>query len=104
MLLLRPREDFYDTQHPRPEDVFLLIEVADSTLLIDREDKLPLYARAGIPEVWIVNLPERIIEVYCAPAHGAYTQTRRVRPGEPIAPSALPDAVIDTVALLRSAA
>ncbi len=104
LLLLRPREDFYCTNLPRPEDVFLLIEVADSKMLIDREDKLPLYARAGIPEVWIVNLPERVIEVYSAPAHGAFTQTRRIRPGQPIAPSAFPDAVIDTAALLHSTA
>lgn len=101
LLLLRPRDDFYSAHHPQPNDVFLLVEVADSTLLTDREDKLPIYARAGIPEVWIVNLPERIVEVYTAPESGAYTHTRRVRPGDPLAPAAFPDAGIDTGALLQ---
>ena len=102
LLLLRPRDDFYDASHPRPKDVFLLIEVADSTLLIDREDKLPIYARAGIAEVWIVNLAERVVEVYASPVAGEYTQSRRVPPGEALAPSAFPDAAIDTAALLRA--
>ncbi len=104
LLLLRPRDDFYNSKHPQPADVFLLIEVADSTLLTDREDKLPIYARAGIPEVWIVNLSERIVETYGAPVAGAYTQARRIRPGEPLAPAAFPDATIDTAALLQTPA
>lgn len=103
LLLLLPRDDFYVEAHPRPEDVFLLIEVSDSTLLIDREEKLPIYARAGIPEVWIVNLPERVIEVYLDPARGEYAQPRRVDADGKLAPAAFPDAVIDTAALLRAA-
>ncbi len=100
LLLLRPRDDFYSTRHPEPADVFLLIEVADSTLLIDREEKLPIYARACIPEVWIVNLPERRIEVYTAPGNGEYTQMQSVSGGQALAPAAFPDAEIDTAALL----
>ena len=103
VLLLRPRDDFYDASLPRPEDVFLLIEVSDSTLLIDRED-LPIYAQAGIEEVWIVNLPERVIEVYASPVNGAYAETRRVVPGGALAPAAFPDAEIDTAALLHGRA
>jgi Uma2 family endonuclease len=101
LLLLRPRNDFYVASHARPEEVFLLIEVADSTLLIDREDKLPIYAAAGITEVWIVNLPERVIEVYSSPSNGAYANVRRVPPGGALAPLAFPDAEIDTAALLQ---
>jgi Uma2 family endonuclease len=62
--LLKPRPDFYAERHPRPEDVLLIIEVADTTLLSDRNVKIPLYARHGIPECWLVNLPKKIIEVY----------------------------------------
>jgi Uma2 family endonuclease len=102
VLLLRPRDDFYDARLPEPADVFLLIEVSDSTLLIDRDDKLPIYARAGIAEVWIVNLPERVVEVYASPVNGAYAQVRRVQPGEALAPAAFPDAEIDTAALLQA--
>ena len=104
LLLLHPRDDFYESRHPEPADVYLLIEVSDSTLLTDREEKLPIYAKGGIPEVWIVNLPERVIEVYTTPLAGEYTVSRRVHGGDPLAPVAFPDAAIDTAALLHSKA
>src|SRR5580658_8478845 len=59
LMLLKPSSDFYRKRHPRPEDVFLLVEIADTSLMKDQEMKLPLYARAGIVEVWIVNLNEQ---------------------------------------------
>jgi Uma2 family endonuclease len=65
--LLRLREDEYASKKPRAGDVLLLIEVADSSLELDRHTKGPLYARAGIPEYWIVNLIEDKIEVYRDP-------------------------------------
>jgi len=66
--LLRPRDDFYAEAHPSPEDVLLLIEVAESTLDYDRQTKIPAYGRAGVPEVWLVNLPNRRIEVFRDPS------------------------------------
>ena len=84
--------------------MFLLIEVSDSTLIMDREGKLPIYARGGIAEVWIVNLPERVVEVYSSPTDGEYAECRRVRAGDVLAPSAFPDAAIDTAALLQTKA
>ncbi len=54
--LLRPRSDYYRNGHLGPDDVLLLIEVADSSLRYDREVKIPRYARAGVPEVWLVDL------------------------------------------------
>lgn len=66
--LLKRRDDYYARSHPTPEDVFLIIEVAETFAEYDRRIKLPLYARAGIPEVWLVNLPERIVEVYSEPS------------------------------------
>ena len=101
LALLHLREDYYLENHPGPQDVYLLIEVSDSTLLVDREEKLPIYARAGIAEVWIVNLPERVVEVYSSPTNGAYVDCRRVRAGDALAPFAFPDAAIDTAALLQ---
>jgi len=100
LALVHPREDFYSSAHPGPTDILLLIEVADSTLLMDRGEKLPIYARAGIPEVWIVNLPERLVEVYRQPVAGTYIESLRIRPGESLAPAAFPDVAIDTAALL----
>jgi Uma2 family endonuclease len=61
--------------------VLLLIEVADTSLEYDRAIKLPLYARRGIPEVWIVNLPEQCVEVYTAPDEQRYRKRKKVRVG-----------------------
>lgn len=74
--VLKPRSDFYTQHHPVPQDVLLIIEVSDITLKYDREVKLPLYAKAGIPEVWIVNLVEDRIEIYTQPAQDLYKQQR----------------------------
>ncbi len=62
LMLLTHRDDRYDFRHPQPQDVLLLVEVADSSLDFDRSVKLPSYAAAGIPEVWIVNLETDRIE------------------------------------------
>src|SRR5215210_9388020 len=70
--LVRWRDDFYRHAHPTPADVLLVIEVADSTVESDRSYKMPLYAKAGIPEAWLVNLPDGGIELYAGPADGAY--------------------------------
>lgn len=88
--LLRPRNDFYAAAHPGPQDVLLLIEVADTSVDYDRQVKAPLYARAGITEYWLVDLAGQRIEVYRAPAAGEYRQVRLVRQGERLAPEVLP--------------
>ena len=80
--LLQPHEDFYAAQHPTPEDVLLIVEVSDSTTFTDRNVKVPLYARAQIPEVWLVNLPKQVIEVYSEPAEGKYQKAVTFNPGE----------------------
>jgi Uma2 family endonuclease len=84
----------------RPDEVFLVIEVSDTTLVYDRTVKLPLYAEAGIPEVWIVNLPEQQIEVYREAGPGGYKSMRRILRGETVAPEAFPDLLIATDAIL----
>lgn len=103
MMLLKTRLDEYTSRHPRPEDVFLLIEVADSTLAYDRAKKLPAYGRAGIPEVWIINLTERTIEVYREPQFLGYNSKSMLREGDQAAPQAFGDAVVDVKAILRQA-
>ncbi|WP_337845807.1 Uma2 family endonuclease [Thermus sp.] len=57
----------YRERDPLPEDVLLLVEVSETTLVQDRTLKLPLYQQAGLPEVWIVNLLEEVLEVYAFP-------------------------------------
>lgn len=94
--LLRPRPDYYLKAHPRAEDVLLLIEVSDSTARFDRKTKVPLYARHGIPEVWLVVGPQRRhIEVYRDPQpdRGGYQTRLHVREGA-LAPLLLPEAEI----------
>ncbi len=83
--LLRPRKDYYSARHPIPSDVLLIIEVGDTSVLSDRHFKVPLYARAEIPEVWLVNLPKKIVEVYCDPAEGVYRKSRKHKHGEIVA-------------------
>lgn len=69
--VVRGDDRTYDTRHPGPADFGLLIEVADSSVLIDRRDKGRIYARAGIPVYWIVNVADRQVEVYTDPQPGA---------------------------------
>lgn len=76
VFVLKPRTDWYRTSNPRPEDVLLLIEVADSTILSDRRRKLPLYARHGIAEVWLIDLVQQAVEVCRDPSpNGFITRT-----------------------------
>ncbi len=101
VMLLKPAPDDYIHRHPHPEDVFLLIEVADTTLELDREEKLPAYGRAGIPEVWIVNLLEHTIEVYRTPHSAGYASRQVWRAGDQGSPAAFPDARVDVGELLQ---
>ena len=97
--ILRPRPDRYRTALPRPEDVLLVIEVSDTTLRYDRDVKLPLYAAAGIPEAWIVDLEGCRILVYRAPAGAAYDDTTTIEQGT-VSPAAFPEIVISVEELL----
>jgi Uma2 family endonuclease len=80
--ILRWRGDYYAGKRPLPEDVILLVEVADSTLRFERGSKLQLYAESGIQEYWVVNLVNAVVEVYADPSAGKYQVARRARRGE----------------------
>jgi Uma2 family endonuclease len=82
--LLRWRDDFYRHAHPTPADVLLVIEVADSTVETDRSYKMPLYAKAGIAEAWLINLPSEQVELFAAPANGAYQTSSIFKRGEEV--------------------
>lgn len=106
---LRLSDDLHDTElpqpdamlvakqfyldHPRPADVLLLVEVSDTTLTKDQTLKLPLYAQVGIPEVWLVNLIQRRIEVYTNPRGGDYQRRVFHELTAKLAPNAFPDAL-----------
>jgi Uma2 family endonuclease len=100
-MLLKPASDDYARRHPQPDDVFLLVEVSDTTLEYDRQEKLAAYGRAGIPEVWIVNLIEQVIELYRGPNFAGYDTKIILRPGDQVQPQAFPDLVVDLAELLK---
>ena len=91
VLILRWQDDLYESDHPTPEDVFLLIEVSDTTLDKDRDEKLPMYAQAEIPECWIVNLRDGVVEIYTDPAGEEYLTRQVFEVGDGVSPSAFPD-------------
>ncbi len=99
LMLLKPAADYYRKQHPLPADVFLLVEVSDTTLELDRAEKLPAYGRAGVAEVWIVDLNHAAIEVYREPHFTGYASKTVLRAGDHAKPSAFPDAVLDVAVL-----
>lgn len=72
--LLLPRADYYRGGHPCPQDVYLLVEVAGTSLAYDRDVKIPLYARHGVPAVWLIDLNARHRAIYRAPGAGAYRE------------------------------
>ena len=82
--LLKPRPDFYATQAAQPEDILLVIEVAHTTWSTDYEVKRPLYATAGIPELWLVNINKHEIEVHRTPAPGTYKSISILQSGDTV--------------------
>ena len=90
LAVLKPRKDFYSTSHPTPQDVLIIIEVSDSSLEYDRGVKLPLYARAGIPEAWLIVLTTRTIEIHSQPTSGKYQKVRRLKPGKALRSPTVP--------------
>jgi Uma2 family endonuclease len=89
--VLRRRDDYYATRRPGPGDTFLVVEVADTTFALDRSIKVPRYAAAGVPEVWLVDLQRDLVLVFDTPASDAYAGSRVVHRGEDITPHAFAD-------------
>jgi Uma2 family endonuclease len=100
--LLRRRADYYESGHPTPADVLLLVEISDTSTAADRQVKIPLYARSGIPEVWLVGLNEDTIGVYRDPTPAGYRTVLTVRRGESLATLAFPDRLLAAADVLGS--
>ncbi len=92
--LLRPPLARYARAIPEPGDVLLVVEVADTSQYHHRVVKVPRYAAAGIPEVWIVDLEAGVLDTYRDPAADRYRSTRRLARDETVAPAALPDVAL----------
>lgn len=93
--------DFFEHAGNIPEEVLLMVEVSYTSLGHDLGRKLPLYAKMGIPETWIVNLQDKVVEVYTDPREGGYQQRDIYRPGEAVALFAFADISIIPLAAER---
>lgn len=100
IVLLRPQADFYASHLPGPSDIFLIIEIAESSLDYDREVKTRIYAQAAVQEYWLVDLGARLVSRYAEPRDGIYQRRAEGRPGESMAPVTLPQCAIGVEVLL----
>jgi Uma2 family endonuclease len=101
IVILQP--DTPEDRHPGPADVLLVIEVADSSIRVDRRRKLPMYARASIAEYWIVDLNADRIEVYRDPSRARYRSVTLLGRGDVVSPRFAPDLVVDVTTVLGQA-
>ena len=91
LVVARRRESFYTDRHPEPDDLFLVIEVADSSLRYDKQEKAPRYGRAGIPETWLVNLEAGEITVYTEPGPDGYASRQVRHAGDDVVAGCMPE-------------
>jgi Uma2 family endonuclease len=94
LALLRPRDDYYATRVPGAREIFLLVEIMDTSAEYDRRRKAPLYARAGVRELWLVDIPAGVVDVLREPATEGYRDSRTYRRGETLALLAFPDVAL----------
>jgi Uma2 family endonuclease len=99
-MLLKANTDSYTTRHPIADDVLLLIEVSDTSLQFDQNQKLRLYARHGIPEYWLLNLNDMSLEVYRKPNGDVYAEKTTLYIGDSVILSQLPDINIQVADIL----
>src|SRR5262249_47034812 len=90
-VVFKPRSDFYAARRPTPADVLLVVEVAQTSLSYDRKVKVPLYAKAGIPEVWIQDLKKDVLLVYRDPRGDNYATFLELQRKDVVSPTAFPE-------------
>ena len=102
LALLKAREDDYSTRHPAVDDVLLAVEVSDSTLAFDVGTKVPLYARCGVAEVWIVDVNGAAVVVHRKPGARGYASVSTVCGDEQVECVALPQVHVSPRELFRT--
>jgi Uma2 family endonuclease len=102
IVLVRARNDFYKKAHPRPEDILLIVEVADTTIEYDRKVKVPLYAEHGIPEAWLIDLNRKQLEIHLQPSADGYRQTLKPARDAVVSPVSAPEVSIALVELFAA--
>jgi len=91
LVVARRRETFYTDRHPEPGDILLVIEVADSSLRYDKLEKAPRYGRAGIPELWLVDLEAGDVTVYTGPGPDGYASRQLRQRGDDMVAASMPE-------------
>jgi Uma2 family endonuclease len=99
LMLLQPRQDFYEGSNPTPADTLLVVEVSDRSLGFDRDTKLALYAVHGVPEAWLVDLKNQRLQIFRDPGPDGYRQILLPDKAQSVAPLLLPDLEIPLCAL-----
>jgi Uma2 family endonuclease len=94
----------FSARRPQASDVFLIVEVAQTSLADDRGEKARLYAKAGIRDYWIVNIPERCVEVFRDPLRGRYKNLCTYATGDEVRPLAFPEVTLSVSSLFESIA
>ncbi len=102
IMLLKPRPDNYAAAHPIADDVLLVVEVAGSSLAFDTGTKIPLYARAGIREAWLVDVAERVVRVFRDPGLKGYRTSSTLAGRQKIVALAVPRVSISALELFPS--
>jgi Uma2 family endonuclease len=100
LAVLAPRADGYRESHPTPSEILLIIEVSDTTLAFDRDIKAPQYARAAVPECWIVDLAGDQVLVMRSPGAGGYSDVRGLYRGETVSSATLGGAAVPVTDVL----
>jgi Uma2 family endonuclease len=100
LVILKRRADYYADVDAGPDDALLVVEVADTSEHYDRLTKVPLYARAGIPELWLVDINAMTVTVYRQPRADGYADVRVYASDEPLSPLAFPDLVLTPARIL----
>src|SRR5262245_52740164 len=98
--LLRPRTDYYRSGNPEPRDILLAVEVMDSSVDRDRRVKLPIYARAGVVEVWLVDVAAETVETCWQPTEDDYRDRRIASRVDTVGPQAFPDLTLPIADIL----
>jgi Uma2 family endonuclease len=99
LLVAYSRADFYARSNPRASDVLLLVEVADSSIGYDRNAKIPLYARGGVPEVWIVDIQHTRVEIFRDPSADGYRDVSVLSADQTAASTKVPTVTFDVASL-----
>ncbi len=91
VIVLKTRDDYYQNKTPDQNDVYFIIEVSDSSYPIDRQVKLPLYARFEIPEVWIVDVEKQCVEIHRSPVECSYQESKICKGNDTVASLMFPE-------------